>query len=118
LHCRKHFFSSTPPPPPPLKLQTLRYRKNRSTWTKYCYFSWKMKILSKKKNWTMVLWQMPYEELISNTAVQGIIQCVRKIAVHLEYRSGLYRCSWTSLPTPFISAQRLSESRYAERFCE
>jgi hypothetical protein len=24
--------------------------------------------------------------------------------------TGLYRCSWTSLPTPFISAQRLSES--------
>jgi hypothetical protein len=30
--------------------------------------------------------------------------------------SGLYRRSWTSLPTPFISAQRLSERRSAEIF--
>ena len=50
-------------------------------------------------------------------------QCVRKVAVHLGYGrvqlncdstrwrtgSGLYRRSWTSLPTPFITVQRLSE---------
>jgi hypothetical protein len=34
-----------------------------------------------------------------------IIQCVRKVAVHLGYGSGLYRRSWTSLPILFISAQ-------------
>jgi hypothetical protein len=40
---------------------------------------------------------------------EGITQCVRKVAVNLGCGSGLYRRSWTSLPTPFISAQRLSE---------
>jgi hypothetical protein len=40
-----------------------------------------------------------------------LLQCVRKVAVHLGYGTGssLYRRSWTSLPTPFINAQRLSE---------
>jgi hypothetical protein len=32
--------------------------------------------------------------------------------------SGLYRRSWTSLPTPFISAQRLSERKSVETVCE
>jgi hypothetical protein len=32
--------------------------------------------------------------------------------------SGLYRRWWTSLPTPFISAQRLSERRSAKALCE
>jgi hypothetical protein len=30
--------------------------------------------------------------------------------IQLNSGSGLYRRSWTSLPTPFVSAQRLSES--------
>jgi hypothetical protein len=30
----------------------------------------------------------------------------------------LYRRSWTSFPTPFISAQRLSERRFTESVCE
>jgi hypothetical protein len=30
----------------------------------------------------------------------------------------MYKRSWTSLPTPFISAQRLSERRSAECVCE
>jgi hypothetical protein len=37
------------------------------------------------------------------------VHCVRKVAMHLGYGSGLYRRSWTSLPTLFISAQRLTE---------
>jgi hypothetical protein len=45
------------------------------------------------------------------------LQCVRKVAVHLGYSSDLYRRSWTSVPTRFISAQRLSERRSAESVC-
>jgi hypothetical protein len=41
---------------------------------------------------------------------RSVVQCVRKVAVHTGYGSGLYRRSWTSLPTPFISVQRLSDS--------
>jgi hypothetical protein len=37
------------------------------------------------------------------------LQCIRKVTVHLSYSSGPYRRSWTSFPTTFISAQRLSE---------
>jgi hypothetical protein len=48
----------------------------------------------------------------------GQIQCVRKVAVHLGYGSCLYLHSWTSLPTTFIRAQRLSERRSAESVCE
>jgi hypothetical protein len=45
------------------------------------------------------------------------IRCVRKVAVHLGYGSDMYRRSCTSLPTPFISAQRLSERRSARSGC-
>jgi len=52
-----------------------------------------------------------------------IVQCVRKVAVHLNCRrvqlncdgtrwrtgSGLYRSPWTLLPMPFVSAQRFCE---------
>jgi hypothetical protein len=31
-----------------------------------------------------------------------------------ELGSGLYRCSWTSLPTPFVSVQQLSERTVAD----
>jgi hypothetical protein len=43
-----------------------------------------------------------------------------RCALRLRYGtgSGLYRRWWTSLPTSFISAQRLSESRSAESVCE
>jgi hypothetical protein len=41
--------------------------------------------------------------------------CFRKVIVHLGYGSDLYRRSWTSLPKSFISAQRISERRSAER---
>jgi hypothetical protein len=38
------------------------------------------------------------------------MQCVlMKVAVHLDYGSGLYRYLWTSLLTPLVSAQRHSE---------
>jgi hypothetical protein len=51
-----------------------------------------------------------------------IIQCVRKVAVHLEVwvAISIRRMvgPWTSLPTPFISAQRLSERSSPECVCE
>jgi hypothetical protein len=47
-------------------------------------------------------------------SIQFIAQCVRKVAVHLGVWVAIYRRrtvgTWTSLPTPFISAQRLYES--------
>jgi hypothetical protein len=43
-----------------------------------------------------------------------------RCALRLRYGtgSGLCRRSWTSLPTPFVSAQRLSKHRSAENVCE
>jgi hypothetical protein len=50
---------------------------------------------------------------------RNIHVCTVRFASHCARNvSGLYRRSWTSLPTPFISAQRLSERRSAQSFCE
>jgi hypothetical protein len=50
------------------------------------------------------------------------VQCVRKVAVHLGVwvAISIWRivAPWISLPTPFISAQLLSEHRSAESVCK
>jgi hypothetical protein len=38
-----------------------------------------------------------------------LILCLRKVTVHLGYGTVVFQVSWTSFPTPFVSAQRLSE---------
>jgi hypothetical protein len=45
--------------------------------------------------------------------MEAVLQCIRKVAVHLGVRVAISRRRivgpWTSLPTTFISAQLLSE---------
>jgi hypothetical protein len=65
-----------------------------------------------KENWRKLHSEGKHDFYSSLNTVRSESHCVLRFRYGKD--SGLYRRSWTSLTTPFISAQRLSERRSAE----